>query len=110
MVAQLSNIRTFLYDLAFLIARRRSAQNAADRRCGVDPITACRCNCVSNLPFGLAAARPAGPNGSTKVDEPLEAHGIATTLRCYGMGRQWISWSFPLNRSARHSPSSSVSP
>jgi hypothetical protein len=40
MVAQLSNIAQFCDDLAFVIAGRRSAQNAADRRCGVDPITA----------------------------------------------------------------------
>jgi len=35
MVVQLSNIARVCDDLAFVIAARRSAQNAADRRCGV---------------------------------------------------------------------------
>jgi hypothetical protein len=43
MVAQLSNIAQFCDDLAFVMAARRSAQNAADRRCGVTP-SLCDCN------------------------------------------------------------------
>jgi hypothetical protein len=35
MAAQLSNIAQFCDDLAFVIAGRGSAQNAAERRCGV---------------------------------------------------------------------------
>jgi hypothetical protein len=35
MVGQLSNIAQFCDDLAFVIAARRSVQNAAVRRCGV---------------------------------------------------------------------------
>jgi len=103
MVAQLSNIAQFCDDLAFVIAGRRSAQNAADRRCGVDPITACRCNCVSNLPFGLP---PRGQPGQMVQPRSTSPSKHTASLRpCGVMGwaamdqrvipLEWTSSSFP---------------
>lgn len=71
MVAQLSNIAQFCDDLAFVIAGRRSAQNAADRRCGVDCFPPSLCDCISSIdrPEKPWARRkrhsPAGPSCKT---------------------------------------------
>jgi hypothetical protein len=64
MVAKLSNIAQFCDDLAFVIAGRRSAQNAADRRCGVDCFPPSLCDCISSIdrpekPWALSFAAQA---------------------------------------------------